>query len=98
MQIVCYNARDDTQGIEEHRIEPTLWKQLHPFQKEGVLTGIAQRGRILLADDMGLGMVALSAQLLPSTYFLAPQLCKLETFRHPTLMCAPFGGVRDRNA
>lgn len=36
-------------------IDPKLRKALRPFQREGVLRGIAQRGRILIADDMGLG-------------------------------------------
>ncbi|KAG2220833.1 hypothetical protein INT45_004494 [Circinella minor] len=32
-----------------------LWKELKPFQREGVKKGIRNRGRILLGDEMGLG-------------------------------------------
>ena len=36
-------------------VEPVLVESLLPFQREGVLFGIARGGRFLLADEMGLG-------------------------------------------
>ncbi|GMS91539.1 hypothetical protein PENTCL1PPCAC_13714, partial [Pristionchus entomophagus] len=36
-------------------IDPFLLNSLFPFQKKGVLFGIAKAGRVLIADEMGLG-------------------------------------------
>ena len=43
------------QDPNEPTVEPTLWDNLMPFQREGVRYAIQKKGRILLADDMGLG-------------------------------------------
>lgn len=37
------------------QVEPCLWDNLMPFQREGVRYALERGGRILLADDMGLG-------------------------------------------
>ena len=36
-------------------IEPYLYDNLMPFQKEGIQFGVSRQGRVLIADDMGLG-------------------------------------------
>ena len=36
-------------------IEPYLYNNLMPFQKEGIKFGVSRQGRVLIADDMGLG-------------------------------------------
>ena len=36
-------------------IEPYLYDNLMPFQKEGIKFGVSRQGRVLIADDMGLG-------------------------------------------
>ena len=36
-------------------IEPYLYQNLLPFQKEGLKYGVSRHGRVLIADDMGLG-------------------------------------------
>lgn len=41
--------------LELERIESNLVESLFPFQRQGVLFGIARQGRFLLGDDMGLG-------------------------------------------
>ena len=37
------------------QVEPCLWDNLMPFQRDGVRYALKRGGRILLADDMGLG-------------------------------------------
>jgi hypothetical protein len=44
--------------------------QLFPFQKDGVRFGLARNGRVLLADDMGIGVL----------YINLTQLCKQQLF------------------
>ena len=36
-------------------IDPHLYQNLMPFQKEGIQYGVSRQGRVLIADDMGLG-------------------------------------------
>jgi SWI/SNF-related matrix-associated actin-dependent regulator of chromatin subfamily A-like protein 1 len=36
-------------------IQPELFEKLYPYQREGVLFGIARGGKFMLGDDMGLG-------------------------------------------
>ena len=52
-----------------------LSKALLPFQREGVRFGIAHRGRMLLADEMGVGKTV-QAIALASCY----QACILSFF------------------
>ncbi|KAI7852156.1 P-loop containing nucleoside triphosphate hydrolase protein [Circinella umbellata] len=55
--------KDDSNNEEEEEFKECLetvqdldlWKELKPFQREGVKKGIRNRGRILLGDEMGLG-------------------------------------------
>ncbi|XP_022671506.1 SWI/SNF-related matrix-associated actin-dependent regulator of chromatin subfamily A-like protein 1 isoform X2 [Varroa jacobsoni] len=54
-KVLRSNVQIHTEDVEMSSIDPKLRKALRPFQREGVLRGIAQRGRILIADDMGLG-------------------------------------------
>lgn len=49
------NARKPESSAELRSVDPKLRKALMPFQIEGVVKGICQNGRILIADDMGLG-------------------------------------------
>ena len=39
----------------ESSVEPCLWDNLMPFQKDSIRFALTKEGRILLADDMGLG-------------------------------------------
>ena len=41
--------------IDIGAIEPYLYDNLMPFQKEGIKFGVSRQGRVLIADDMGLG-------------------------------------------
>ncbi|KAK7869180.1 hypothetical protein R5R35_006630 [Gryllus longicercus] len=43
------------QDIDISAIDSHLLNHLMPFQREGILFGIARKGRCLIADDMGLG-------------------------------------------
>jgi len=43
------------ENIDISDIEPYLYEQLMPFQKEGIQYGVSRNGRVLIADDMGLG-------------------------------------------
>jgi len=43
------------ENIDISDIEPHLYEQLMPFQKEGIQYGVSRYGRVLIADDMGLG-------------------------------------------
>lgn len=43
------------QDPSEPTVEPCLWDNLMPFQRDGVRYALERGGRILLADDMGLG-------------------------------------------
>lgn len=45
----------DSSPIDWSRIETILLESLFPFQKEGIEFAIKRNGRIILADDMGLG-------------------------------------------
>ena len=49
------NARDSEDAVDLRSVDPKLRKGLMRFQTEGVVKGICQHGRILIADDMGLG-------------------------------------------
>ncbi len=44
-----------SEEVLRERIGPTLYEALFPFQRLGVSTAIARGGRIMIADDMGLG-------------------------------------------
>ena len=48
-------AVDDSKAINLNCIDSELVDSLYPFQKEGIQMAIARNGRIILADDMGLG-------------------------------------------
>jgi len=43
------------ENIDISDIEPHLYENLMPFQKEGIQYGVSRNGRVLIADDMGLG-------------------------------------------
>jgi len=43
------------ENIDISDIEPHLFENLMPFQKEGIQYGVSRNGRVLIADDMGLG-------------------------------------------
>jgi len=43
------------ENIDISDIEPYLYENLMPFQKEGIQYGVSRNGRVLIADDMGLG-------------------------------------------
>jgi len=43
------------EDIDITDIEPHLYENLMPFQKEGIQYGVSRKGRVLIADDMGLG-------------------------------------------
>ncbi|OQR72980.1 SWI/SNF A protein [Tropilaelaps mercedesae] len=66
-KVLRSNARIPVEDVELSSIDPKLRKALMPFQREGVLRGIAQRGRVLIADDMGLGKTVQALAI--ATYF-----------------------------
>lgn len=49
------NPKEPENSVDLRSVDPKLRKALMPFQVEGVKRGIRQHGRILIADDMGLG-------------------------------------------
>ena len=56
------------------RIPQPLREALMPFQKEGVLFGVRQGGRALIADEMGVGKTV-QAIALASCYRVRPVPC-----------------------
>ena len=55
-KIEISNPNDSiNQDTDNPEVEPCLWDNLMPFQRDGVRYALERNGRILLADDMGLG-------------------------------------------
>lgn len=46
---------EDAAALMAERLDPGLFKVLLPFQKEGIVAGLKFHGRILIADEMGVG-------------------------------------------
>ena len=51
------SQRQSESSVDLRSVDPKLRKALMPFQIERVKRGISQHGRILIADDMGLGKI-----------------------------------------
>jgi len=49
------SRRKNTNGFDLGIIEETIRTSLFPFQRDGVQMALARNGRVILADDMGLG-------------------------------------------
>lgn len=50
-----YTTIDDEESGKNCDISSELWGKLYPFQREGVEFGIKMKGRVLIADEMGVG-------------------------------------------
>lgn len=73
------------------RIPPELEAILLPFQKEGVLFGLRRSGRLLIADEMGVGKT-LQAIALMCCYTVRfplplPRACNRSMFAAPAATC-----------
>lgn len=48
-------SKQAAKEVMARMLAPPLLRALHPFQRKGIATGLQRGGRILLADEMGVG-------------------------------------------